>query len=86
MSILSAMDKSHSGGPARLLARVERRKTLRGKTRLIGVEGMGRAFTRWRGALKVRRRDEFATAVNLCQPLLHRLQHECATRDAAAAL
>jgi hypothetical protein len=53
----------------------------------MGVEGMGRVFTRWRGAVHdcERRRDDFATAVDLDLPLLHHfkrddLQHEFATR------
>ncbi len=49
---------------------------------LMGVEGMGRVITRERGAVhKIRRRrDDFATAVDLDLPVLHHLQHEFATR------
>jgi hypothetical protein len=33
-----------------------------------------------------RRHDDFVAAADLDLPLLHPLQHECATRDTAAAL
>jgi hypothetical protein len=48
----------------------------------MGVEGMGRVFTRVRGAIHEckRRRVCFAQALGLDLPLLHQLQHEFATR------
>jgi hypothetical protein len=48
----------------------------------MGVEGMGRVFTRVRGAVHANncRRVCFAQALDLDLPLLHQLQHEFATR------
>jgi len=76
------MDKSHCGGALREFAHVRRRKQARWAIRQMCVEGKGCVFRR----NEARRHDRFARAGDLEMLLLHRQQHETATRSAVAAL